>query len=503
MNQNNNSNDKTSWDPVISYINNLTETNTFNRSSIAYKQDGTQVSANVPRYEAGKFGTAVMIEEGTTNLLTTNQSSAETDLTDWNIGGAQSASLSRVSEGWNGSYAVQANLNAGDSFVGFGGLQNTAGSTYTFSAYAKGTAGQQIKLCYNDGTGELSSSNFTLTSNWQRFTYTFTISGSATTLSTYIRDSTGAAQTFYVDGCQVENKPYATSWMIGGLDRAAEGMTIPTAGVLSATQGTIELSAYIDPTGVHSGRTPDQSTYLFSVNTSLNNMILINRNFSSKEWYVYFSNANGVSNIISLGSITTPGWYNFAVSWQAGVGGYAYLNGVYKGSVAANYLPTTISSPVAYIGSLIGSFQFNQLIDDLRISNRLRTVAEIQSAYQTNQPLPVDADTTCKINFDDYSLYSLIHLGEKKVNLSGNFSRTYTDMELKTPGFALDVTRTYNSGDDRTGGLLSTGWSSGFQGSLRDYLSNQKIVRLPNGSAMTFTKIHKITNTPKNTNHYM
>ena len=41
---------------------------TFARPSVAYKLDGTQVAANVPRFEAGKFGKAVMVEEGTTNL---------------------------------------------------------------------------------------------------------------------------------------------------------------------------------------------------------------------------------------------------------------------------------------------------------------------------------------------------------------------------------------------------------------------------------------------------
>lgn len=42
----------------------------------------------------------------------------------------------------------------------------------------------------------------------------------------------------------------------------------------------------------------------------------------------------------------------------------------------------------------------NGLIDDLRISNRARTLAEHQAAYNSNQPLPVDAATTLKISFD-------------------------------------------------------------------------------------------------------
>jgi hypothetical protein len=42
---------------------------TFTRSSVAYLSDGTQVVANTPRFEQGRFGKVVMVEEGTTNLL--------------------------------------------------------------------------------------------------------------------------------------------------------------------------------------------------------------------------------------------------------------------------------------------------------------------------------------------------------------------------------------------------------------------------------------------------
>ncbi len=42
---------------------------TFERQSTAYNPDGTAVLPNEPRYQAGKFGEAIFIEEGTTNLL--------------------------------------------------------------------------------------------------------------------------------------------------------------------------------------------------------------------------------------------------------------------------------------------------------------------------------------------------------------------------------------------------------------------------------------------------
>jgi len=46
---------------------------TFTRPSPAYKMDGTQVSPDAPRYENGEFRQAVMVEEGTTNILLYSQ----------------------------------------------------------------------------------------------------------------------------------------------------------------------------------------------------------------------------------------------------------------------------------------------------------------------------------------------------------------------------------------------------------------------------------------------
>ena len=53
----------------------------FARNSTAHLQNGTLVNTNLPRFETGRFGQAVMVEEGTTNLLTAKQGSMETDLT--------------------------------------------------------------------------------------------------------------------------------------------------------------------------------------------------------------------------------------------------------------------------------------------------------------------------------------------------------------------------------------------------------------------------------------
>ncbi len=378
----------------------------FTRSSIAFKTDGIQVSNHQPRFEDGKFGQAIMIEEGTINHLTANQSSAETDLTGWTAGGGLSASILKATGGWHGNYSMQCTFNTGDSWVGFTELPFTAGSTYTFSIYAKGTAGKQLSLRYYDGTTESSSVAFTLTDSWQRYKYTFTINSSATTLYTFIRSQNATAQTIYIDGCQLEQSTYATSWMEGSSTRAIETLIIPTASIISANKGSIEISAYIDPAGVHSVNNPNWSMIFVIADVKSSpyhekNQISIRRNPNTTNWTIWFSNASGDISVIQLGNITTAGWYTFGVTWDACIGGNGYLNSINKGSVAASFLPAAITASDAYIGSwIIGNNQCNQLIDDLRISNRARTADEIQIAYQSNQSLPVDADTTLKLSFD-------------------------------------------------------------------------------------------------------
>jgi len=57
---------------------------TFTRDSIAYKSDGSQVAVNVPRFEQGKFGQAVLVEEGTTNL--NSDPCFKTGVSGWGVG---------------------------------------------------------------------------------------------------------------------------------------------------------------------------------------------------------------------------------------------------------------------------------------------------------------------------------------------------------------------------------------------------------------------------------
>lgn len=78
-----------------------------------------------------------------------------------------------------------------------------------------------------------------------------------------------------------------------------------------------------------------------------------------------------------------------------------FRNGTLAGS--RNYIETSAPLPTRMsIGSdFNGVRQANGVIDDLRISSVARTDQEIANAYNTNVPLPVDANTTYKMEFDN------------------------------------------------------------------------------------------------------
>lgn len=110
---------------------------TFSRSSIAYKLDGvTQVGSNQPRYEAGKYGSALLVEGGTANLLTANQSSAETDISGfssyWDTSISRDTSKALIG---SASIKVDTTSRANDGHENHGVIVNSISTTYSANTY--------------------------------------------------------------------------------------------------------------------------------------------------------------------------------------------------------------------------------------------------------------------------------------------------------------------------------------------------------------------------------
>ena len=83
------------------------------------------------------------------------------------------------------------------------------------------------------------------------------------------------------------------------------------------------------------------------------------------------------------------------------------------------------------------------------------------------------------------------HYGEGGVNpASGNYSLTCSDMKVETPGFTVEISRTYNSRNQKQT-LLGRGWTFGFEGKVTNK-TNSVEISLPNGSCHVFRLINGI-----------
>jgi hypothetical protein len=367
---------------------------TFSRSSVAYTNDGKQVANEQPRYEAGKFGRGIMIEEGTTNLVSNpsfeNGLWAET----WETEGTRGTASTVVGRNGNGS-AMRLTVLQEDTTYGKISSRNISISsteTVTISYYARANRdGVAINysylMSYTAGNYSLGGFRPSLTTDWKKYTVTLTNIPTASDygLMLALDSRTTTVDTndwVEIDDVQIEKKSYATSFING--TRAAETLTIPTAGVLNKDEGTIEL--WINP-----NRVQNYNNFFKMENISTGRFLLFFNSVGQVFWDYGVWNS-GLAT--SSGTAKAGQWLHVAMRWSASKGTRElFVNGVLIGSKSFTP-PSGLPSTVSVVNN------YGAIIDDIRISSRARTDEEIQAGYQSNAPLPVDKDTTYKLYFD-------------------------------------------------------------------------------------------------------
>jgi len=213
----------------------------FTRDSIAYLLDGTQVAMNTPRLGQGVFyainpnDSAIMIEEGTTNKIETEGGGASQDWTKWSH--------------WGNRTYWQNETQYNDSVMGkvFQGVAQTNtyffnyypytvynGKTYTISIWLKTSQeitrsvnGYIVSLTGGQHTIGVQNKTITITTEWQQFNWTMTVSENAVGVAGIGIGgiSNVAGITFYAARPQLEQKPYPTSFIDG--TRSPEILKIP------------------------------------------------------------------------------------------------------------------------------------------------------------------------------------------------------------------------------------------------------------------------------------
>ncbi|MCK9326739.1 MAG: phage tail protein [Bacteroidales bacterium] len=330
-------------------------TPTFTRDSVAYLSDGTQVPAGVPRFEDGKFGKGVMIEEGTTNLLTANQSSVETDLT-----GFTNANMNMSRDNAHakhGTYALKAAWTsiAGDAYVVPYGITINPNTTYSWQAwvYAESEVYLPLQNCYIiefggnwRGTGAAGTGLTKIPAGiWTK------IGGTGTTNSDWISgansaillrppcDSAGNTLTtpIWVDCLQIEQKGYATSWQIGGCVplMTADNVPAPYAVSTSFAQypGNYAYAAFDGSpnTDMFSHSTYGVTTGTFNIDLGMAQVVnryemMCQTNMTARAPYTWtFEGSNDNSTWTVLDTHTAyTGWVAYASSFFDFVNSTAY-----------------------------------------------------------------------------------------------------------------------------------------------------------------------------------
>ncbi|SHJ99141.1 YD repeat-containing protein [Clostridium amylolyticum] len=149
----------------------------------------------------------------------------------------------------------------------------------------------------------------------------------------------------------------------------------------------------------------------------------------------------------------------------------------------------TIDAAYNYWGS-----QYGPSFYDWDNSQMIKNGDEVSSKINFKPYLAAEYSSNLGDDFNKY-INSLEYRNEKHFGLegtnsaTGNFSKSYQDLEAKFGDLDIKLTRTYNSLDNKDS-IMGKGWRFGFQGEISDYTNEaglkSKIIKLPNGSAQSF-----------------
>jgi len=304
-----------------------------------------------------------------------------------------------------------------------------ANQQYTFSMYVRATSqgaigGQMSLSFYFSGTGTGAGGYYSpiLTTNWQRWTATFTASATSGVLYTYIYNDTGTLPlTVDIAELQVEQKAYASEFT----------PTSRSANTVAGGGGLLDISGNnynIDLTS--SAIAFDSGGYYFNANaqgaitTPVANSILDNLSNNSHTyecWFKLLGTPPGLYGGYFFGRqgyhsgfyhdkgtpnvIYTTTWYNDVTNtslgttlslntWYQGVFitdvenamRYLYINGVLRDSATlTKQLRQYASTTPYYIGAASTDYASNSIVSTARAYSRALTAAEILQNFNATR----------------------------------------------------------------------------------------------------------------------
>jgi hypothetical protein len=304
----------------------------------------TETRLNIPRldYSLGSCP-SLLVEPQRTNQYTKSE-----DFNGW-------SSKTLVTTTADYSISPSGILNADRlQFTGSGFLHNAiaqvSATQYTVSCYAKrNDSGTQSVGFFVNGTGTVDSA-WSLTNEWQRFTYTYTASNNS---QNGIAGLSGADVSVF--GFQREAGAYPTSYIpttSASVTRNADAISkTGISSLIGQTEGTIYLEADIQKhnesefyVAISNGSSLGEAIYLYQPSGGILQVLF---------------RTGGVNETISiLNANWNIGYNKIAIAYNS-TSGEVFMNGVSQGTVALSALPTcsqlTLGARPDIPGNLVGS----------------------------------------------------------------------------------------------------------------------------------------------------
>ena len=359
-------------------------------------------------FRHGKFGKALQISNAITNLVT--NPSFETGTTGWvwndaNASGATPAITNSYGYYHSGAASLRlSNTVAGENdYMSFNVTGLAASTSYTISAWCRvvsfsgAAVGSRGLTAYDvaDTATLQTTAIASLVEEWTR--HVVTVNTTAAGGSHTIQIRLYAPQGYVLwDAVQCEARSYATPYLDGSLggysaagaadgsghawsgtahastsSRVAGQMYYATADAIEAASGTI--MAWVNTTAL----TPTNQTIL-RANGSAGYIILrLDSSGRPNAWA-------GTTGITASSGVAVGEWVHLAMAYNASTV-WIYVNGALVASGASSGFA---GMPAAfYVGCNGTAEQFNGLIDDLVIADRVVAADEIRAIYESNAPV--------------------------------------------------------------------------------------------------------------------
>lgn len=356
----------------------------------------------------GKFGGAVAINVGRTNLLE-NGAFESNSLTSWTTSIPSGDSIT-VAATDHPDFRYQAELAKANNTASMSLQQNetygsgalSAGEPFVATCYAKvidleiGAASLDI-IMLDDLNNVVASASTDITdTDWHRPEVTLTVPSLGSpryvaTVRARIFLNNGETGVLAATGLQLERAGYSTSYTVG---TRGNGRLNITERAIPVQEGTIGFWVYVRTGSPHSAA--DGAASVLEIRNAADaskNQIYFRKVGSSANWQLLFSDETGATAGNTLSSaVMAPGWRFVVFTWKRSTTfAQLFVDGESQWSSSSVTLPRTFhnsSSGVMWFGSGVGGTArwLDSMIDELFILPRLIKPQEALRWYRQNAP---------------------------------------------------------------------------------------------------------------------